>query len=753
MTGVLQIGDGTESTNPTIDFKSADGEIWQIKRGTSGNKFGVYDTYWDNWMLHFNRDELKIVADQSLELERSGQIVTGDYCAVDGDTVNAALAGKASVSHTHTSSDIPNLPSTIDNKINALDVKDTSVQGKVVTAVSETDGKISVTRKGYDAYDIATADVLDATELITTYNSGPSSTNAVLYRRPATALWNYIKGKSDAIYATQSALTARIPKVTGTDNAVVRFNGTEGMVQNSGVKILDDNILITPNGQRVTENAINGTEGTLGAVNFLNLSTTSTYRNQPIILQYVSRNRAGYVIVNLAGGSTAGNISSATVSTIVLTGSIQIYYKISNNILYLYYNKSENYDNMSITFLGIGQYQAVGLSLTWVNTIQSSTSGLTAATLLTFRANMYMDGYSKASSVSAITTSDTVKGAIGKLEKGLENVTPNSFGVVRYRFIQCIGDNNSGTIYGVVCRFKYVSSESARAFTLQVNARTVVHNISIYAGKDGLNIYNNSYGINDSDSPIYGYSSSISGDSTYKLVTIYMKMVGYRYGASVVRVELPVYYYGSTQYIKDIEYPNYEYVTTLPSGYVTATVNAVARYDKSGNDIETTYMKASPAYIELRPGSSAGNGGFIDFHFNGSTADYTSRIIELASGNIGLNSNKVTVNGSIRYKSLYVAGTAYTVTADDGYSIYRVSGLSQGGGVSAKFVIPALPSTEFGREITIVCEGTGYRNVYYIGCDGFDGTVGERIYTLRGGEFVKLICGNGYWFIQGVDRT
>ena len=34
-----------------------------------------------------------------------------------------------------------------------------------------------------------------------------------------------------------------------------------------------------------------------------------------------------------------------------------------------------------------------------------------------------------------------------------------------------------------------------------------------------------------------------------------------------------------------------------------------------------------------------GNGGYIDFHFNGSTADFTSRIIELSSGTITVSGN------------------------------------------------------------------------------------------------------------------
>ena len=34
--------------------------------------------------------------------------------------------------------------------------------------------------------------------------------------------------------------------------------------------------------------------------------------------------------------------------------------------------------------------------------------------------------------------------------------------------------------------------------------------------------------------------------------------------------------------------------------------------------------------------SSAGNGGYIDFHYNQSSSDYTSRIIEDASGRLYL---------------------------------------------------------------------------------------------------------------------
>ena len=48
-------------------------------------------------------------------------------------------------------------------------------------------------------------------------------------------------------------------------------------------------------------------------------------------------------------------------------------------------------------------------------------------------------------------------------------------------------------------------------------------------------------------------------------------------------------------------------------------------------------MSSSPGWIEFNPGPSNSFGGFLDFHFQGSAADYTSRIIEPSSGTIQVN--------------------------------------------------------------------------------------------------------------------
>lgn len=58
-------------------------------------------------------------------------------------------------------------------------------------------------------------------------------------------------------------------------------------------------------------------------------------------------------------------------------------------------------------------------------------------------------------------------------------------------------------------------------------------------------------------------------------------------------------------------------------------------------------MSANPESIELNSkGTLSGYGGFIDFHYNGSTADYTSRIIESVSGVLTINN--ITFNASTK---------------------------------------------------------------------------------------------------------
>lgn len=76
-------------------------------------------------------------------------------------------------------------------------------------------------------------------------------------------------------------------------------------------------------------------------------------------------------------------------------------------------------------------------------------------------------------------------------------------------------------------------------------------------------------------------------------------------------------------------------------------------------------VSVNPAAIELTPAStSAGHGGYIDFHYNASTEDYTSRIIEGSSGTLTLTGKMVGTNytdyTTPRFRNIYAGTSAMT---------------------------------------------------------------------------------------------
>lgn len=72
------------------------------------------------------------------------------------------------------------------------------------------------------------------------------------------------------------------------------------------------------------------------------------------------------------------------------------------------------------------------------------------------------------------------------------------------------------------------------------------------------------------------------------------------------------------------------------SRYYTESEMNTKLAGKSDTSHTHTGQSINPASLELNPGTSAGHGGYIDFHYAGSSADYTSRIIESASGKINI---------------------------------------------------------------------------------------------------------------------
>ncbi len=80
--------------------------------------------------------------------------------------------------------------------------------------------------------------------------------------------------------------------------------------------------------------------------------------------------------------------------------------------------------------------------------------------------------------------------------------------------------------------------------------------------------------------------------------------------------------------------------------------------------------------------SSAGHGGYIDFHFNGSTADYTSRIIESASGKLHLVASLVRM-GNGPSVTFAMSGTSYDYIWTEHPGAALILGTADGGGTNS----------------------------------------------------------------------
>lgn len=95
----------------------------------------------------------------------------------------------------------------------------------------------------------------------------------------------------------------------------------------------------------------------------------------------------------------------------------------------------------------------------------------------------------------------------------------------------------------------------------------------------------------------------------------------------------------------------------------------------------------SPAAIELFPGVSAGNGGYIDFHYDNNTADFTSRIMEIPSGYVTLNGMGIMTRANI------IAVWNAAVTFTNGIAEYSNSAIKANCVCFAQFRASSVGST------------------------------------------------------------
>lgn len=113
-------------------------------------------------------------------------------------------------------------------------------------------------------------------------------------------------------------------------------------------------------------------------------------------------------------------------------------------------------------------------------------------------------------------------------------------------------------------------------------------------------------------------------------------------------------YYASIKFANSLGTLGYLGMTAVDGALCKGNSTASDFYALLDASNWSTYcMSKNPAYIEFSPSSTGNYGGYLDFHYNNSSADYTSRIIEDASG-------QLTING-VHFKSSQIIAGSYAV--------------------------------------------------------------------------------------------
>lgn len=117
-----------------------------------------------------------------------------------------------------------------------------------------------------------------------------------------------------------------------------------------------------------------------------------------------------------------------------------------------------------------------------------------------------------------------------------------------------------------------------------------------------------------------------------------------------------------------------------------------------------------PTSIELFPATSAGHGGYIDFHFNSDAADYTSRIYEPAKGVLKYNGQGIVSTANII--ALYNVHVSFSNGVFE-YSNAAIKTTSvcfaqfRGSAVSSGFQDTVLGVTSYAGKLRIIAKNGG----------------------------------------------
>lgn len=252
-----------------------------------------------------------------------------------------------------------------------------------------------------------------------------------------------------------------------------------------------------------------------------------------------------------------------------------------------------------------------------------------------------------------------------------------------------IGKNLQGTTYGVAIRFKMRSVSSAYPVFFKLTHKygyVSECSLCIVNGAPQYFYMSNASTVNDNYA-LYCHVGDV--EDGFSPVTIYKTCYNYDTQGKVLDFRLSPQFDGSTTYIKDLEFPNDEYVNTLPEGAAKASLRCAARYDDEGNIIAETYLTKADVkpdtisittesqfnkYTEiLQAGSGAGSWAtyalmlpsarsymvILNVVPTGAGVAYELGAIKAKTGSFS-NGDKVTIINTQRLSSYSFIGTRYS---------------------------------------------------------------------------------------------
>ena len=241
----LQLKRGTTAKHSTFT-----GKVGEVTVDTDKDTVVVHDGTTAGGFPMARESVVTTALEGKVDKVAGKQLSSEDYTSLEKSKL-AGIESGAQVNTVNSVSGKTGAVTLTKSDVGLSNVDNTSDLSKPISTATQTslDGKVDkVTGKGLSANDYTDLDKakllgIESGAQVNTVTSVAGKTGVVTLSKNDVGLSN-VDNTSDAnkpiSNAVQTALNTKVDKVTSTDNAIVRFDGTTGAVQNSGV-VIDDN--------------------------------------------------------------------------------------------------------------------------------------------------------------------------------------------------------------------------------------------------------------------------------------------------------------------------------------------------------------------------------------------------------------------------------------------------------------------------------------------------------------------------------